>query len=59
MKKIFLILYVAGAVVTFGHAWHRCASVPNMDSVSLCVVTPFVSALWPLYWSEELWRNRP
>lgn len=55
--QILLAVYIAGVVITFGHAWHRDYSDVEKSMVPMIALTS--SALWPLYWSEVFWRKSP
>ncbi len=60
MKKILCALYAAGAVVTFGHAWHHVSQLEDNKQLEVgatMIAAPVCAALWPLYWSEVFWRN--
>lgn len=57
MKKhtfdIFLSLYVAGFILTFGHAsayWHTCPT--KQDAMGVALGSIVVAGFFPLYWSQ-------
>lgn len=56
IKEWIVILYTTGAIVTFGHAWHR--DYGDFKSEFAVVAAPFCAAAWPLYWSEVFWKGQ-
>lgn len=57
-RNYLITLYIIGAVITFGHAWNRDYSKTADKEATAFIVAPLASALWPLYWSTVLWRNK-
>lgn len=58
MKKAFIALYLAGAIVTFGHAWNRDFSIYNYELEAKLDCAVAAAAAWPLYWSTVVWEKR-
>ncbi|MDE2202699.1 MAG: hypothetical protein KGJ38_08225 [Burkholderiaceae bacterium] len=55
MKRTLLV-YLFGAVLTWGYAATHPPEGLVMTPSDTLVTLTFVSAVWPLYWSCEVWK---
>lgn len=59
MKKILIAIYVAGFIVTFGHAQAFAPSPFDLDEniVRRDARALMSAAIFPVYWSIQMWER--
>lgn len=59
MKTILIVLYVTGFIVTFGHAQAFAPPPFDLDenSVRRGARALMSAAIFPLYWSIQIWES--